>query len=47
MGDETDYTLASMELNRDLPAGTFSYTPPPDFRIKDHLGRAGAVQVSS
>lgn len=44
VGDETDYILSNVQLNQDLPAETFSYLPPQDYRLKDHVGAANSGQ---
>jgi len=36
MGDVTQYSLADVKINPELPAETFSYTPPSGFKVIDH-----------
>ncbi len=38
VGDVTDYRLREVKVNQPLPAGAFSYKPPPDFKVRDHRG---------
>lgn len=39
VGDVTEYHLHDLKVNPELPAGTFRYTPPPDFKVRDHRPR--------
>ena len=39
MGDVTQYFLADVKVNPELPLQTFSYTPPSDFKVIDHRVR--------
>ena len=36
VGDVTQYDLEKVEVNPKLAPGTFTYQPPPDFRVTDH-----------
>jgi outer membrane lipoprotein carrier protein len=39
VGDVTEYRLISLQVNPALPKGTFSYTPPAGFQVRDHRPR--------